>query len=249
MPQLSDHPAPESEGSITVLLVDDEALMRAGLRLILDGAENIRVVGEAENGAHAVDRVRELAPDVVLMDIRMPGTDGIAGCRSVRSEPDPPQVVMLTAFDTDAFILEALEAGAVGFLLKDTPPRQLVRAVKDAAEGTSSVSPSVLSRLIEVATAHGHRPVFDPPQAADAGAGQSTVTAASAARPDPLGVLSDREREIADAVARGLTNTEIADEMFLSITTVKTHVARIFTKLEVTNRVQVAIIVLEHGGR
>lgn len=159
MPQLSDHPAPESEGSITVLLVDDEALMRAGLRLILDGAENIRVVGEAENGAHAVDRVRELAPDVVLMDIRMPGTDGIAGCRSVRSEPDPPQVVMLTAFDTDAFILEALEAGAVGFLLKDTPPRQLVRAVKDAAEGTSSVSPSVLSRLIEVATAHGHRPV------------------------------------------------------------------------------------------
>ncbi|MDO5618115.1 response regulator transcription factor [Kocuria sp.] len=254
--QGSSEPTQADSGQIRVLLVDDEALMRTGLRLILDGAENIRVVGEAGNGAEAAEQARALRPDVVLMDIRMPGTDGIHGCRAVREFPEAPQVLMLTAFDTDAFILEALEAGALGFLLKDTPPRQLVQAVQDAAQGTSSVSPSVLSRLIAVATAHGRRPGFDagPPDSGEplegevSGAAEVT-TSSAAAGPNPLDALSEREREIADAVARGLTNTEIAEEMFLSITTVKTHVARIFTKLDVTNRVQVAIIVLEHGQR
>lgn len=249
---IGDPGAGAAKEQVRVLLVDDETLMRAGLRLILDGAENIRVVGEAGNGAQALVQARELQPDVVLMDIRMPGTDGIQGCRSVRVLPEPPQVLMLTAFDTDAFILEALEAGAVGFLLKDTPPRQLVRAVQDAARGTSSVSPSVLSRLISVATAQGRRPPVDVAtrDVTTTSAPTPEVTDTAAARrtgPNPLDLLSDREREIADAVARGLTNTEIAEEMFLSITTVKTHVARIFTKLEVTNRVQVAIIVLEHA--
>lgn len=250
----------DSAGQIRVFLVDDEVLMRAGLRLILDGAENITVVGEAGNGHEALQQVQALQPDVVLMDIRMPGADGIEGCRGVRALEQPPQVLMLTAFDTDAFILDALESGAVGFLLKDTPPRQLVQAVQDAAAGTSSVSPSVLSRLIAVATAHGRRPGVEAPGAGEPGSAaapsalaalatpESTTTNAPAG-PNPLDVLSDREREIADAVARGLTNTEIAEEMFLSITTVKTHVARIFTKLDVTNRVQVAIIVLEHGSR
>lgn len=248
-------------GQIRVLLVDDEVLMRAGLRLILDGAENITVVGEAGNGHEAVQQVRALQPDVVLMDIRMPGADGIEGCKGVRALDQPPQVLMLTAFDTDAFILEALESGAVGFLLKDTPPRQLVQAVQDAAAGTSSVSPSVLSRLIAVATAHGRRSGAEATGAGQAGATATHSPLAALATPDsttptapppgpsPLEVLSDREREIADAVARGLTNTEIAEEMFLSITTVKTHVARIFTKLDVTNRVQVAIIVLENSSR
>lgn len=227
---------------ITVLLVDDEALMRAGLRLILDGAENIRVVGEAGDGAQMVEKARELHPDVVLMDIRMPGTDGIKGCRQLHTLPVVPKILMLTAFDTDSFILSALEAGAVGFLLKDTPPRQLVQAVQDAAEGVATVSPRVLSRLISVATAQGHRPE------AQSGAVvlENTDASQTVTEDNPLDVLSDRELEIARAVARGLTNTEIADEMFLSITTVKTHVARIFMKLEVTNRVQIAIIVLEH---
>lgn len=253
-------PAGSSARQIRVLLVDDEVLMRAGLRLILDGAENITVVGEAGNGIEAVQQAQALHPDVVLMDIRMPGADGIAGCRGVRALEQAPQVLMLTAFDTDAFILEALESGAVGFMLKDTPPRQLVQAVQDAATGSTSVSPSVLSRLIAVATAHGRRPGGEGSTAGQPGAGAAesplaalstseTTTPHAPAGPNVLDVLSDREREIADAVARGLTNTEIAEEMFLSITTVKTHVARIFTKLNVTNRVQVAILVLEQGSR
>lgn len=264
MPQLNDSAGPASTsaeaqpaGVVRVLLVDDEALMRAGLRLILDGAENISVVGEAGNGQEAVGVAGRVHPDVVLMDIRMPGTDGIQGCRGVRALPDPPQVLMLTAFDTDAFILDALEAGAIGFLLKDTPPRNLVRAVQDAAVGTSSVSPSVLSHLVSVAAAQGRRPVQQEATEGEGAAlrgaaGDATGAQAAPGRPagpDPLDALSDREREIADAVARGLTNTEIAEEMFLSITTVKTHVARVFTKLDVTNRVQVAIMVLQHGRR
>lgn len=261
MPQLN-HPADFDEGSngdsegiasnpdpVRVLLVDDEVPMRAGLRLILDGAENLVVVGEAGNGAQAVEKVQELNPDVVLMDIRMPGTDGIEGCRRVRALSDPPEVLMLTAFDTDAFILEALEGGAIGFLLKDTPPRQLVRAVQEAAAGNATVSPSVLTRLIVVAAEHGRRSPAGTTTPVAAQPGSEEQASEAAAVPSPLNVLSDREREIADAVARGLTNTEIAEEMFLSITTVKTHVARIFTKLDVTNRVQVAILVLEHGHR
>lgn len=228
-----------TRNKITVLLVDDEALMRAGLRLILDGAGGIRVVGEASDGVEAVEQVRELRPDVVLMDIRMPGVDGIRGCQAVRALPDPPQVLMLTAFDTDAFILEALRNGAVGFLLKDTPPRQLVQAVQDAAAGASTVSPTVLSRLISVAIAQEQHAGAQPGTVRSPG--ETLQTMADASR---LGVLSEREWQIARAVARGLTNTEIAQEMFLSVTTVKTHVARIFTKLDVTNRVQVAIMVL-----
>ena len=226
MPQL------DTETAVRILLVDDESLMRTGLRLLLDGAENLQVVGEAGDGGEAAELAAQLTPDVVLMDIRMPRVDGIEGCRLVRALPQPPEVLMLTAFDTDSFILDALEAGALGFMLKDTPPRQLVEAVQDTAAGRSSVSPQVLSRLIAVATAQGRSP-------SDDGAPRP------AAAPGPsLEVLSAREREIAEAVARGLTNSEIAEEMFLSITTVKTHVASIFAKLDVTNRVQVAIRVL-----
>lgn len=241
--------------SVRLLLVDDESLMRAGLRLLLDGAEGLRVVGEARDGREAAELARELRPDVVLMDIRMPEVDGIEGCRLVRALPEPPQVLMLTAFDTDAFILDALEAGAVGFLLKDTPPRQLVSAVQEAARGQATVSPSVLTRLIAVAASQGRRraspePSVDHGPAGEAapssgeGRGDSGAAHDATRRPDPLAALSGREREIAEAVARGLTNTEIAAEMFLSVTTVKTHVASIFAKLGVTNRVQVAIRVL-----
>lgn len=244
MPQLDSDP-------VRILLVDDESLMRAGLKLLLDGAENLQVVGEAGDGGEAAELVGQLNPDVVLMDIRMPRVDGIEGCRLVRALPQPPQVLMLTAFDTDSFILDALEAGALGFMLKDTPPRQLVEAVQETAAGRSTVSSQVLSRLIAVATAQGRR--LGAPEARPGSVsvsdGEQSSSQGAASRPEVgsgpgLDVLSAREREIAEAVARGLTNSEIAEEMFLSITTVKTHVASIFAKLEVTNRVQVAIRVL-----
>ena len=244
MPQLDSDP-------VRILLVDDESLMRAGLKLLLDGAENLQVVGEAGDGGEAAELVGQLNPDVVLMDIRMPRVDGIEGCRLVRALPQPPQVLMLTAFDTDSFILDALEAGALGFMLKDTPPRQLVEAVQETAAGRSTVSSQVLSRLIAVATAQG-RQLGAPearPGSVSVSDGEQSSSQGAASRPEVgsgpgLDVLSAREREIAEAVARGLTNSEIAEEMFLSITTVKTHVASIFAKLEVTNRVQVAIRVL-----
>ena len=244
MPQLDRDP-------VRILLVDDESLMRAGLKLLLDGAENLQVVGEAGDGGEAAELAAELAPDVVLMDIRMPRVDGIEGCRLVRALQQPPEVLMLTAFDTDSFILDALEAGALGFMLKDTPPRQLVEAVQATAAGRSTVSSQVLSRLIAVATAQG-RQLGAPearPGSVSVSDGEQSSSQGSAPRPQVgsgpgLDVLSAREREIAEAVARGLTNSEIAEEMFLSITTVKTHVASIFAKLEVTNRVQVAIRVL-----
>lgn len=244
MPQLDSDP-------VRILLVDDESLMRAGLKLLLDGAENLQVVGEAADGAEAAELAGQLSPNVVLMDIRMPRVDGIEGCRLVRALPQPPEVLMLTAFDTDSFILDALEAGALGFMLKDTPPRQLVEAVQETAAGRSTVSPQVLSRLIAVATAQG-RQLGTPearPGSVSVSDGEQSSSQGSAPRPQVgsgpgLDVLSAREREIAEAVARGLTNSEIAEEMFLSITTVKTHVASIFAKLEVTNRVQVAIRVL-----
>lgn len=250
MPQLDSDP-------VRILLVDDESLMRAGLKLLLDGAENLQVVGEAADGAEAAELAAELAPDVVLMDIRMPRVDGIEGCRLVRALPQPAEVLMLTAFDTDSFILDALEAGALGFMLKDTPPRELVGAVQETAAGRSTVSPQVLTRLIAVATAQGRRPgqgagAPDPegasveasPSAPSSGSGEPAAGSVPMPTGPSLDVLSVREREIAQAVARGLTNSEIAEEMFLSVTTVKTHVASIFAKLDVTNRVQVAIRVL-----
>ncbi|MCO1338596.1 DNA-binding response regulator [Kocuria polaris] len=208
---------------VGVLLADDENLVRAGLRLILDRTDGIRIVGEAADGTEAIEQVRRLNPDVVLMDVRMPGLDGIEATRRLQSVAHPPRVVMLTAFETDEFILDALEAGACGFLLKDTPPRALVAAILQAAAGSTTVSPVVLDRLVSVATRHGRR----------------------VAREDTLAGLSDREREVAEGVAQGLSNTEIARTLFLSLPTVKTHLARIFAKLGVDSRLQLAIRVIE----
>ncbi|MEX5303322.1 response regulator [Kocuria sabuli] len=208
---------------IRVLLADDESLMRTGLRLILDGVSGIEVVGEAVDGADAVRQASLLVPDLVLTDIRMPVCDGIEATRRLRQTPHPPRVLVLTAFDTDDFVLDALEAGADGFLLKDTPPGELVASVRQAAAGTMTISPTVLRRLVSVATRHGRR-----------------TTA-----PDPLVGLSDREHEVAERVAQGLSNTQIAQDLFLSLPTVKTHIGRIFTKLGIDNRVQLAIRVLE----
>lgn len=209
---------------IRVLLVDDEPLIRAGLRMILDGAGGIAVVGEAADGLDAAARVTDLHPHVVLMDVRMPRCDGVEATRTIRARTHPPSVVMLTAFDTDDFLLRALDAGASGFLLKHTPPAELVAAVQQAADGTMSFSPSVLQRLVTHAT-------------------RAPQPAAS----DPLDGLSAREAEIARLVADGLTNAEIAGHLFLSLPTIKTHLARIFDKLGVTSRVQLALAV--HGHR
>lgn len=209
---------------IRVLLVDDEPLIRAGLRMILDGAGGIAVVGEAADGLDAAARVTDLHPHVVLMDVRMPRCDGVEATRTIRARTHPPTVVMLTAFDTDDFLLRALDAGASGFLLKHTPPAELVAAVQQAADGTMSFSPSVLQRLVTHAT-------------------RAPQPAAS----DPLDGLSAREAEIARLVADGLTNAEIAGHLFLSLPTIKTHLARIFDKLGVTSRVQLALAV--HGHR
>lgn len=207
---------------LNVLLVDDEALIRAGLRLVLDGARGIRIVGEAEDGVEGERLARELSPDVVLMDVRMPRRDGVEATAAVRALPDAPAVVVLTAFATDEFVLGALQAGAAGFLLKHTPPAQLVDSVWQAAAGTMTFSPEALSRLVSAA--------------APSPAVPGTERVAS---------LSEREAQIAELVAQGLTNVDIAGRLYLSVPTVKTHLARIFEKLVVTNRVQLALLVYE----
>ena len=209
---------------LRVLLVDDEALIRAGLRLVIDGVQGIHVVGEAADGDEGVRLAAELAPDVVLMDVRMPRRDGVEATRLVRALPDPPAVVILTAFDTDEFVLGALRAGASGFLLKDTPPPQLVDAVRQAAAGTMSFSPEALQRLVAAADAPASLPGVDR-----------------------VASLSEREAEIADLVTEGLTNADIAGRLYLSVPTIKTHLARVFEKLGVTNRVQLALLV--HDAR
>ena len=214
-------------GLLKVLIADDEPLIRAGLRLILDGAPDLSIIGEADDGESAVDLAAELRPDVVLMDIRMPRANGIAATKRIMEASQPPRVIVLTSFDTDDFILSALRAGASGFLLKDTPPADMVSAVRAAAADNLRFSPGVLKRIVAVAASSSAQ-LEQPEQ-----------------RRNPLAVLSERECVIARAVARGLTNTEISAELYVSVATVKTHIANAFTKLEVTNRVQLAVAVLQ----
>ena len=214
---------------IRVVLVDDEPLLRHGPRTILEGAPGISVIGEAGNGKEGVELILAEEPDVVLMDIRMPVMDGIeatAQLRSLAGARDIP-VVMLTAFDTDEFILHALRAGAVGFLLKTTAPEALVASVRAAAQGQQQLSPKVLENLVGLAAT--------PPQPE-----QEMI------QPSGLAELSERENEIAQLVAQGLSNAEIAEQLFISLTTVKTHMKHILAKIDGTNRVHIAIAVL--GG-
>lgn len=235
--QLADAvPAP-----VRVLLVDDEALMRAGLRLIIDGAAGISVVGEASDGQAALEQARELDPDVLLMDIRMPRMTGLEALAALRDSGTRARVVMLTAFDTDGFLLEALRGGAVSFLLKDSPPEQVVQTVIDAAHDRPRFSPQVLSRLVRLA-ADGAQPTASP--SAPEHAGATTAPDATAA---PEGITA-REWDVGRLAAQGLTNLEVGEQLFLSVATVKTHLGRLFDKLQVTNRVQLAIRVLELGG-
>lgn len=213
---------------VRVVLVDDDPLVRAGLRMILGGDRQIEVVGEACDGIAAEDVVAAQAPDVVLMDIRMPRRDGLATTSALLRRWPTLRVIVLTTFDEDDMVLTALREGASGFLLKDTPPERLVDSVRRVAAGEPILSPSVTAQLI--ATVAG-----------------DTGSARSHGAQGRLERLTEREREVAVAIGRGLSNAEIAEQLFMSVPTVKSHVGRLFTKLEVDNRVQIAICVHDAG--
>lgn len=211
-----------------LLLVDDDALVRAGLALMLGGQPTLEVVGEASHGREAVDRVREGGVDVVLMDLRMPVMDGIEATAALAALPDPPRVLVLTTFDADDYVVRALAAGAHGFLLKDTPPAQIVEAVGTVAAGEPALSPAITRRLIEQVTD---------------GSGDGRGTRAE----ELVAGLTDRERDVALAIGRGASNAEIATQLHLSLATVKAHISHLFTKLGAVNRVQVAITMHDAG--
>jgi DNA-binding NarL/FixJ family response regulator len=210
--------------TLKVLLVDDDALVRAGLRLILSSADDIEVVGECDDGAGAVAAVRQHRPDVVLMDIRMPQTDGITATKALRRLDPPPQVIVLTTFQADEHVVAALRAGASGFLVKDTPPADIINAVRLVAAGDAIVSPSVTRTLLS------HF-------------GNTEASERHRLAAQQIATLTDREREVATAVGAGGSNAEIAASLFMSEATVKAHVSRLLSKLDVTNRVQIAILV------
>ena len=211
---------------IRVLLADDQALVRAGFRLILDLEDDMEVVGEAADGREAVSLVRELDPDVVLMDVRMPELDGIEATRRLTRGGSRARVLVLTTFDADEYVYEAMRAGASGFLLKDVPREQLVAGVRVVAGGESLLAPTITRRLIEEFV---RRP---PP---------------GSAVPVDLEQLSARELEVLKLVARGLTNAEIAERLVVSETTVKTHVAHVLQKLSLRDRVQAVVVAYESG--
>jgi DNA-binding NarL/FixJ family response regulator len=212
---------------ISVLIADDQALVRAGFRAILEGQPGISVVGEAVDGRDALDLARRRRPDVVLMDIQMPGIDGLEATRRILSEAGDESiaVLMLTTFDLNEYVYDALRAGASGFLLKDVPPEQLIAAVRIVAAGDALIAPAITKRLIEQ-FARAAPPSTASPQIAS---------------------LTPREREVLTLIARGLSNREIADELVLSEATVKTHVKRVLAKLEVRDRVQAVVVAYEAG--
>jgi DNA-binding NarL/FixJ family response regulator len=214
--------------SVRVLLVDDQQLIRAGFRMILDAEEDIEVVGECADGTQAIDSVKRFKPNVVLMDIRMPEMDGIEATRRIiQSDGDPPvRVLMLTTFDLDEYVYDALRAGASGFLLKDTPADQLVDGIRQVAAGEALLAPSVTRRLIEEFS-KGPRNRAEKPASVDD--------------------LTPRELEVFTLMARGMSNHEIAESLVVSETTVKTHVARVLMKLGVRDRVQAVVLAYESG--
>ena len=212
---------------IRVLLVDDDDLVRAGLTMMLAGAAQIEVVGEASDGRGVLAAVDRHHPDVVLMDIRMPHLDGIAATRLLRAQPAPPAVIVLTTFDADELVIRALQAGAAGFLLKNTAPADIVRAIETVSEGEGSLSPSVTRRLIALVAA-----------GRDSGAMRDQAQRRLAA-------LTGREREVALAIGQGCSNAQIAGQLHVSVATVKAHVSRLLAKLDLDNRVQIALLAQE----
>jgi DNA-binding NarL/FixJ family response regulator len=212
--------------SISVLIADDQALVRAGFRMILETDKDLRVVAEADDGAQAVEACRRTRPDIVLMDIRMPVMDGLEATRRIVAAKDPPRVLMLTTFDHDEYVFDALVAGASGFLLKDVAPEQLLAGIRVIAHGDSLLSPSVTRRLIESFVRDHPRTPQPPPG---------------------LEELTARELEIFGLIARGLSNAEIAEQLVVSSTTIKTHVARVLIKLGLRDRVQAVVLAYETG--
>ncbi len=213
---------------IGILIVDDDALVRAGLTMILQSAADLQVVGEARDGSEVIEAVQRHRPDVVLMDIRMPQLDGLAATAALQLTPHPPRVIVLTTFDLDDFVFRALQAGAAGFLLKDTPPLELIAAIRVVAAGEAMLSPGVTRRLI------------------DHYAGDPRTERRRLARARLAG-LTEREREVLAEVGKGLSNNDIGRTLYLSEATVKAHVSRLLVKLDVGNRVQVAILAHEAG--
>lgn len=209
---------------IRVLIADDEELVRTGLQMIIEGEDDLSVIGEAKDGEEAVRMVLELEPDVVLMDIRMPGLDGLEATRRLLRNGETARVVLLTTFDLDEYVYEALRVGASGFLLKDAPAAQLVTAIRAAAAGDALLAPSITRRLIDDFTRRSPR-----------------------SSPPDLQTLTPREVDVLRCLARGLSNAEIAEELFVSEATIKTHVARILMKLGVRDRVQAVIAAYESG--
>jgi DNA-binding NarL/FixJ family response regulator len=213
---------------VRVVIVDDQALVRAGFRMILDAEPEVDVVGEAADGVQGIEAAQTLDPDVVLMDIRMPELDGLEATRRLTSSGERPRILILTTFDLDEYVYEALRAGASGFLLKDTPPEQLVQAIRVVAAGEALLAPSITKRLIEEFVHSGR----------------------SAAAPEPpaaINELTARELEVLRLMARGMSNAEIAKELFVSEATVKTHVARVLMKLNLRDRVQAVVLAYESG--
>lgn len=211
--------------TVRVLLVDDQDMVRAGFRLLLDAEVDVQVVGEARDGRQAVDETRRLRPDVVLMDIQMPVLDGIEATRELTVADDPARVVILTTFERDDYVFEALRAGAAGFLLKNAPPEDLVEAIHVVAGGDALLAPSITRRVCEQFASQGIVP----------------------SREHELAALTDREREVLVLVARGLSNAEIAAELYLGEATVKTHVSRTLAKLGLRDRVQAVVTAYETG--
>lgn len=212
---------------IRVVLADDQALVRAGFRALLDAQHDIEVAGEASDGEQAVSLVQQVVPDVALMDIRMPGTDGLAATRQIAADQRlaAVRVVILTTFEVDEYVFEAIRSGAAGFLVKDTEPDELVQAVRVVADGDALLSPGVTRRLIGEFALRAKRP---PPT-------------------DVLGELTDREREVLALVGDGLSNAEIAERLYLSPATAKTHVSRAMTKLQARDRAQLVVVAYESG--
>jgi len=218
---------PAAGAPIRVLLVDDQPLLRTGFKMVLGAETDLNIVGEAGNGVEAVDLARRLLPDVVLMDIRMPRLDGVAATRQIIEAKLPVRVLILTTFDLDEYVVGALRAGASGFLAKDVPAEDLVAAIRTVAAGEAVVAPRILKRLLDRFALVLPDPAAQPPRGLDA--------------------LTEREREVLVQLARGLSNAEIARELSVSETTVKTHVGHVLTKLGLRDRVQAVVLAYETG--
>lgn len=213
---------------VRVLIVDDDPLVRSGLAMLLGGDDSIRIVGEAADGSEVPAAVDGFRPDVVLMDIRMPGIDGLTATRRLRDRVDPPAVIVLTTFDTDDMVFTALRHGADGFLLKDTPPDEIIRAIGLVAAGEAMLSPKVTRQVLD--------------HLADGRPGSARATAREAVEE-----LTERELEVAVALGHGHSNQQIADQLHMSVATVKAHVSRLLEKLDAENRVQVALTIRDAG--